>query len=67
MDIRPVDNEVAKILQGEDILENNIYLADKIQTIITFISLLVPDLTNDEEQIIDACCVRAYANTWRSI
>lgn len=61
MDIRPVDNEVAKILQGEDILENNIYLADKIQTIITFISLLVPDLENDEEQTIDTCCVKAYA------
>ena len=59
MDIRPMTSEAAEILQGEN-AGNTIWVSDKANSIITFISLLIPDLTNEEEQIIDTCIMRTY-------
>lgn len=59
MDIRPTTSEVIDILQGES-AEKTIWVVDKAQSIITFISLMIPDLQNDEEQILDSCIMNVY-------
>lgn len=59
MDIRPEVSEAAKMLQG-DSAEGTILVSEKASAIITFISLLIPDLTNEEEQTIDTCVMRTY-------
>lgn len=59
MDIRPTNSEAAMILQG-DAAENTVLISEKAGSIITFISLLIPDLTNEEEQIIDTCIIQTY-------
>lgn len=59
MDIRPTNSEASEILQG-DAAENTVYVSNKANSIITFISLLIPDLTNEEEQIIDTCIIETY-------
>lgn len=60
MDIRPMTSEASEMLQGEN-AENTIWVSDKANSIITFISLLIPDLSNEEEQIIDTCIMNTYA------
>lgn len=59
MDIRPDISEAAKMLQG-DSAESTILVSEKASAIITFISLLIPDLTNEEEQVIDTCIMKTY-------
>ena len=60
MDIRPNNSEAARLLQGEA-ADNTVLVSEKSSAIITFISLLIPDLSNEEEQIIDTCIMRTYA------
>lgn len=60
MDIHPTVSETAMMLMGES-FENTILVSEQANAIITFISLLINDLTNEEEQIIDTCIIRAYA------
>jgi len=36
-------------------------LARKIQQLLTFFSLLIPDMTNEEEQMLDEAIIRTYA------
>lgn len=59
MDIRPMTSEAAEVLQSESV-RNASLVADKADAIITFISLLVPELTNEEMQIIDNCILKVY-------
>ncbi len=59
MDIRPTSSEVQDILTG-DASDNMIYVSEKANTVITFISLLIPDLTNEEEQMIDTAVMNTY-------
>ena len=60
MDIHPTVSETALLLQGEA-AENTILVSEQANAIITFISLLIDDLTNAEEQTIDTCIIRTYA------
>ena len=59
MDIRPQISESSKILQGES-ADNVVFISDKTQTIIAFIQLVVPDMTNEEQQMIDTAIVETY-------
>ena len=59
MDIRPKATETSEILDGEQ-AENTIYLSEKVQDIITFIQLIMPDVTVEEQQLIDIACVSTY-------
>ncbi len=36
-------------------------LAQKIQQLLTFFSLLIPDMTNEEEQLLDEALIKTYA------
>ena len=61
MDINPNISDAARMLQG-DAADNTVLISEKAGTIITFISLLIPDITNEEEQIIDTCIINTYRN-----
>ena len=37
-------------------------LAKKIQQLMIFFSLLIPDMSNEEEQLLDEALVKTYAN-----
>ena len=57
MEIRISD----KLIEGDDAIEEDSYLAKKLQQLNTFFSLLVPDMTNEEEQLLDEALIDTYA------
>ena len=58
MEIRPIDNTSNKILDGDD--EEDSRLAGKIESLHIFFSLLIPDITAEEEQLLDEALVVTY-------
>lgn len=61
MAIRPIDNSFDKMLEGEENIEEESALARKIEQLHIFFRLLVPDMSNEEEQLLDESFVDVYA------
>jgi len=61
MEIRIADTESDKLIEGEDAIEEDSYLAKKIQQLNVFCSLLIPDMSNEEEQLLDEAIIDTYA------
>lgn len=61
MDIRPVVNPVAELLDGYDESENDKWLYQKANQLRTFFKLLIPDITNEEEQLVDEAIIKTYS------
>lgn len=59
MEIRRVDHTVNELLDGPGIWLSE--LAEKIQRLHIFFSLLIPDMTNEERQLLDEALVLAYS------
>ena len=60
MEIRKVDRSVSELLDGPGIQLSE--LAAKIQKLHIFFSLLIPDLSNEERQLLDEAIVTTYRN-----
>ena len=50
-----------ELIDAVDYDEQGSMLANKIQQLMTFFSLLVPDMTNEEEQLLDEALIKTYA------
>lgn len=59
MEIRKVDKSVEELLDGPGIKKS--LLAAKIQRLHTFFSLLIPDMSHEERQLLDDALIRTYA------
>lgn len=59
MEIRRVDHSVNELLDGPDIQLSE--LTGKIQRLHIFFSLLIPDMTHEERQLLDEALIRTYA------
>ena len=60
MEIRKVDQTANAILDGG--INDNSILAKKINQLLIFFELLIPDMTHEERQLLDEVLVRVYAN-----
>lgn len=60
MEIRPIDNSVNELLDGE--MEEQSYLSMKIDSLLTFFSIIMPEMTNIEEQLLDEALMKTYAD-----
>ncbi|MCI9393147.1 MAG: PrgI family protein [Oscillospiraceae bacterium] len=59
MEIRKVDKSVDELLDGPGVEKS--LLAAKIQRLHIFFSLLIPDMTHEERQLLDDAMIRTYA------
>ena len=59
MEIRKTDNSVNEVLDGPSM--DNSALAGKIQKLHIFFSLLIPDMTHEERQLLDEALIKTYA------
>ena len=59
MEIRKVDQTANDILDGG--INNNSILAKKINQLLIFFELLIPDMSHEERQLLDEALVRVYA------
>ena len=59
MEIRRVDRSVEELLDGPSVEKS--LLAAKIQRLHIFFSLLIPDMTHEERQLLDDALIRTYA------
>ena len=59
MEIRKTDRTADELLDGSDIEKS--MLAAKIQRLHIFFSLLIPDMTHEERQLLDEALIRTYA------
>ena len=60
MEIRKVDRTVDEMLDGPGVEKS--LLAAKIQRLHIFFSLLIPDMSHEERQLLDDALIRTYAN-----
>lgn len=60
MEIRKVDKSVDELLDGPGGVDKSL-LAAKIQRLHIFFSLLIPDMTHEERQLLDDAMIRTYA------
>ena len=60
MEIRKVDKTADELLDGPGIEKS--MLAAKIQRLHIFFSLLIPDMSHEERQLLDDALIRTYAN-----
>ena len=58
MEIRRIDHTVDELLDGTGIRLSE--LASKIQRLHIFFSLLIPDMTHEERQLLDEALIRTY-------
>ena len=59
MEIRRVDQTANAIIDG--VINENSILARKIQQLHIFFSLLIPDMTHEEKQLLDETLIHTYA------
>ena len=59
LEIRKTDNSVNELLDGPSM--DNSALAGKIQKLHIFFSLLIPDMTHEERQLLDEALIKTYA------
>ncbi len=50
-----------ELIDAMDYTEQGSMLANKIQQLMIFFSLLIPDMTNEEEQLLDEALIETYA------
>jgi len=50
-----------ELIDAMDYVELGSMLANKIQQLMIFFSLLIPDMTNEEEQLLDEALIKTYA------
>lgn len=60
MEIRHTISPVRELIDEADYVELDSMLALKIQQLMIFFSLLIPDMTNEEEQLLDEALVKTY-------
>lgn len=60
MEIRPMDHSANDLLDGE--MEEQSYLSMKIDSLLIFFSIIMPEMTNIEEQLLDEALVKTYAD-----
>ena len=61
MEIRHTITPELELIDELDYSEMDSLLAKKIQQLMIFFSLLIPDMTNEEEQMLDEALIRTYA------
>lgn len=61
MEIRHTISPEMELIDELDYSEMDSMLAQKIQQLMIFFSLLIPDITNEEEQLLDEALIRTYA------
>ena len=62
MEIRHTLAPEMELIDATDYLEQGSMLASKIQQLMTFFYLLIPDMTNEEEQMLDEALIKTYAD-----
>lgn len=60
MEIRYTISPEMELIDELDYSEMDSLLAQKIQQLMIFFSLLIPDMTNEEEQMLDEALIRTY-------
>ena len=60
MEIRKVDKSVDELLDGPWVEKS--LIAEKIQRLHIFFSLLIPDMSHEERQLLDDALIRTYTN-----
>lgn len=60
MEIRHTISPEMELIDELDYSEMDSILAQKIQQLMIFFSLLIPDMTNEEEQMLDEALIRTY-------
>lgn len=61
MEIRKTDDASMKLIEGEENIMEGSKLAQKIGQLHKFFSLLIPEMTNEEQQLLDEAIVETYA------
>lgn len=61
MEIRPHEILSDELIEGMDAIEEESLLAKKVQQLNTFFSLVMPDMTNEEEQLLDEAIIDVYS------
>lgn len=61
MEIRPTLTPEMELIDELDYTDIDSMLAKKIQQLMIFFSLLIPDMNNEEEQMLDEALVKTYA------
>lgn len=61
MEIRHTISPEMELIDEIDYSEMDSMLARKIQQLMTFFSLLIPDMSNEEEQMLDEALIQTYA------
>ena len=59
LEIRPLDKSVEKELDGSEELLDSI-LAKKVSGLEAFFSLIIPDMSYEEKQLLDSALIKAY-------
>ena len=62
MAIRHTLSPEMELIDEVDYNEMDSLLAKKIQQLMTFFGLLIPDMSNEEEQMLDEALIRTYAD-----
>ena len=62
MEIRHTIAPEMELIDAVDHVELGSLLANKIQQLMIFFSLLIPDMTNEEEQLLDEALIQTYAD-----
>ena len=60
MEIRPVVNPVAELLDGDNVEEGDSWLLQKTAQLHTLFRLLIPVITNEDEQLVEDAIVNTY-------
>jgi len=61
MEIRRTTSPEMALIDEVDYFEEDSLLARKIQQLLIFFALLVPDMSNEEEQMLDEALIKTYA------
>lgn len=61
MEIRIPDKSADELIEGEGALTDDSLLARKMQQLNTFFTLLIEDMSNEEEQLLDEAIIETYA------
>lgn len=62
MEIRHTLSPEMELIDELDYSEPTSMLAQKVQQLMIFFSLLIPDMSNEEEQLLDEALIRTYAD-----
>ena len=61
MEIRPTITPEMELIDELDYSDIDSMLAKKVQQLMIFFSLLIPDMSNEEEQMLDEALIKTYA------